>query len=95
MKFFYYLVSKLPIKVLYVFSDFFYVFISRFYRKKVVETNIKNSFPDLSEEQYKKIKKRFYKMPFKFKNSINDFRKPEKNWYNLELEIKKKNVKNS
>ena len=61
MKFFYYLVSKLPIKVLYVFSDFFYVFISRFYRKKVVETNIKNSFPDLSEEQYKKIKKRFYK----------------------------------
>ena len=61
MKFFYYLVSKLPIKVLYVFSDFFYVFISRFYRKKVVETNIKNSFPDLSGEQYKKIKKRFYK----------------------------------
>ena len=61
MKFFYHLVSKLPIKVLYVFSDFFYVLISRFYRKKVVETNIKNSFPDLSEEQYKKIKKRFYK----------------------------------
>ena len=61
MKFFYHLLSKLPIKVLYVFSDFFYVFISRFYRKKVVETNIKNSFPDLSEEQYKKIKKRFYK----------------------------------
>ena len=26
----------------------------------------------------------------KFKNSSNDFRKPEKNWYNLELEIKKK-----
>ena len=62
MNFFYHLVSKLPIKVLYVFSDFFYVFISRFYRKKVVETNIKNSFPDLSEEHYKKIKKRFYKI---------------------------------
>ena len=71
MKFFYHLVSKLPIKVLYVFSDFFYVFISRFYRKKVVETNIKNSFPDLSEEQYKKIKQRFYKnfcMKFLAKN---------------------------
>ena len=26
----------------------------------------------------------------KFKNSSNDFRKPEENWYNLELEIKKK-----
>ena len=61
MKFFYHLVSKLPIKVLYVFSDFFYVFISRFYRKKVVEANIKNSFPDLSKEQYRKIKNRFYK----------------------------------
>ena len=61
MKYFYYLVSKLPIKLLYFFSDFFYVFISRFYRKKVVETNIKNSFPGLSEHQYKKIKSRFYK----------------------------------
>lgn len=61
MKYFYYLVSKLPIKLLYFFSDFFYVFISRFYRKKVVETNIKNSFPGLSEDQYKKIKNRFYK----------------------------------
>tara|TARA_B100000902_G_scaffold339247_1_gene341344 strand:- start:4293 stop:5126 length:834 start_codon:yes stop_codon:yes gene_type:complete len=61
MKYFYYLVSKLPIKLLYFFSDFFYVFISRFYRKKVVETNIKNSFPGLSEDQYKKIKSRFYK----------------------------------
>ena len=61
MKYFYNIVSRLPMSFLYFLSDIFYVFISRFYRKKVVEANIKNSFPDLSEKQYKKIKKRFYK----------------------------------
>ena len=57
MKYFYNIVSRLPMSFLYFLSDIFYVFISRFYRKKVVEANIKNSFPDLSEKQYKKIKK--------------------------------------
>ena len=61
MKYFYNIVSRLPMSFLYFLSDIFYVFISRFYRKKVVEANIKNSFPDLSEKQYKKIKNRFYK----------------------------------
>ena len=61
MKYLYHLISKLPIGVLYFLSDIFYVFISRFYRKKVVEMNIKNSFPNLSEDDYKKIIDRFYK----------------------------------
>ena len=60
MKFFYYLFSRLPIRVLYIFSDIFYVFSSRFYRKKVVDINIRNSFPNLSQSQYNKIKNRFY-----------------------------------
>lgn len=60
MKFFYYLFSRLPIRVLYIFSDILYVFISRLYRKKVVEMNIRNSFPNLSDSQYKKIQNRFY-----------------------------------
>ena len=62
MKFFYHLVSKLPIKVLYVFSDFFYVFISRFYRKKVVETNIKNSFLIFQRNSIRKLRKGFIKI---------------------------------
>ena len=61
MKYLYHLISKLPSGVLYFLSDIFYVFISRFYRKKVVEMNIKNSFPNLSEDDYKKIIDRFYK----------------------------------
>ena len=60
MKLFYYIVSKLPMSFLYLLSDIFYVVISRFYRKKVVETNIRNSFPKLSERELIQIKNRFY-----------------------------------
>ncbi len=60
MKYIYYIVSRLPMSFLYFLSDIFYIFISRFYRKKVVEMNIKNSFPKLSEKELIKIKKRFY-----------------------------------
>jgi Lauroyl/myristoyl acyltransferase len=60
MKYFYNIVSKLPMSFLYFLSDVFYVFISRFYRKKVVEMNIKKSFPNLSERELVKIKNRFY-----------------------------------
>ena len=60
MKYFYNIVSRLPMSFLYFLSDIFYIFISRFYRKKVVEMNIKNSFPKLSEKELIKIKKRFY-----------------------------------
>ena len=44
-----YLFSLLPLRVLYIVSDFFYVIIYHIagYRKKTVEKNLKNSFPEM------------------------------------------------
>lgn len=56
------LVSKLPLKVLYAFSDLIY-FLNTFiigYRKKVVYDNLKNSFPDKSEKELKEIYRKFF-----------------------------------
>ncbi|RNA62561.1 lipid A biosynthesis acyltransferase [Chryseobacterium nematophagum] len=57
-----YLISKLPLKILYIFSDiiFFlnYYFIR--YRKKVITENLKNSFPNKSNEEIAEIRKKFY-----------------------------------
>lgn len=56
------LFSKLPLKILYVLSDFifFILYYIAGYRKKVVFENIKNSFPEKSDEEIKKISKEFY-----------------------------------
>ncbi|CAA7195940.1 lysophospholipid acyltransferase family protein [Chryseobacterium potabilaquae] len=58
-----YLISKLPLKILYIFSDiiFFlnYYFIR--YRKKVITENLKNSFPNKSNEEIAEIRKKFYR----------------------------------
>lgn len=58
-----YLISKLPLKILYVFSDimFFlnYYFVG--YRKNVITQNLKNSFPEKSEQELEEIKKKFYR----------------------------------
>ncbi|MBW8362733.1 MAG: lysophospholipid acyltransferase family protein [Kaistella sp.] len=56
------LISHLPLKILYVFADliFFFTFYVFGYRKKVVSENIKNSFPDKSEEELQKIRKNFF-----------------------------------
>lgn len=58
-----YLISKLPLKVLYIFSDiiFFlnYYFIG--YRKKVITENLKNSFPNKTDAEIAKIRKDFYR----------------------------------
>lgn len=55
--------SKLPLSVLYVLASFLYfiVYYVVGYRKKVVFENLKNSFPEKSEQELKKIQKRFYK----------------------------------
>jgi KDO2-lipid IV(A) lauroyltransferase len=55
-------VSLLPFRVLYVFSDFIYVIFYYIagYRKNVVRTNLKNSFPGKSGEELKRIEKQFY-----------------------------------
>lgn len=61
--FFVKLLSRLPFRVLYAFSDFLF-FISYHvvkYRRKLVWKNLKNSFPDKSDEELKKIEKTFYK----------------------------------
>ncbi len=57
-----YLISKMPLKILYIFSDiiFFlnYYFVG--YRKKIITQNLKNSFPEKSPKEIAEIRKKFY-----------------------------------
>lgn len=55
--------SRLPLSVLYIFSDFLYL-IARFvirYRKKTIDENLKFAFPDKSEKERKHIRNKFYR----------------------------------
>ena len=54
--------SKLPFRVLYVFSDlvFFILYYIVGYRKDVVRFNLKTAFPNMDEVTLKKTEKRFY-----------------------------------
>lgn len=58
-----YLFSLIPIRVLYLFSDFAYFIIYHLirYRRNVVKTNLQNSFPEKNENELKGIEKEFYK----------------------------------
>lgn len=60
---FLYPLSLLPLKVLYVFSDFLSFIIMRVcgYRKGVIYTNLARSFPDLKYNEIKKITREFDK----------------------------------
>lgn len=60
---FIYGVSLLPFRLLYLLSDSIYFLIYRVlgYRKDVVLTNLRNSFPDKSEAEIKEIASRFYR----------------------------------
>ncbi len=60
---FLYLLSILPFFLFYGVSDFFFVLIYYVmgYRKKVVYTNLKNSFPEKSHEELKTIERKFYR----------------------------------
>lgn len=60
---FIYLISILPFRVLYAISDFMYFVLYRVlgYRKDVVLTNLRNSFPEKSEAEISKIAKDYYK----------------------------------
>lgn len=56
------IISILPFRVLYIFSDiisFIFYYILR-YRRKVVLDNLKSSFPEKSEAELNKLTKRFY-----------------------------------
>jgi len=56
-------VSRLPFSMLYVLSDglFYLMFYGVGYRRKVVFQNLKNSFPEKSEQELKKIARKFYR----------------------------------
>ena len=60
---FLWIISILPFKILYIFSDilYFWVYLVFGYRKKVVRTNLSLCFPEKSEKERKEIEKKFYK----------------------------------
>lgn len=51
--FFWYLLSLLPLSVLYVFSDLLYfpIYYCVRYRRRIVRKNLTESFPELSKEK--------------------------------------------
>jgi KDO2-lipid IV(A) lauroyltransferase len=57
------ILSLLPFWILYLFSDFVYLVLYYIvsYRRKVVATNLKNSFPEKTDEERKTIEKKFYR----------------------------------
>jgi len=59
----YSLINLLPLRVLYLLSDFLFLILYYFpsYRRNIVEANLKNAFPEKSEKERKDIEKRFYK----------------------------------
>ena len=59
---FLWLISILPFKMLYAFSDVIYFIIYRVvgYRKKVVRSNLELVFPEKSEKEIKSIMRKFY-----------------------------------
>jgi KDO2-lipid IV(A) lauroyltransferase len=58
----FYILSLLPLRALYILSDFIYALIYYVfgYRKKVVMENLRIAFPEKTEEERKKIAKKFY-----------------------------------
>jgi KDO2-lipid IV(A) lauroyltransferase len=58
-----YLISILPFWILYGVSDFLFLMVYYVigYRKKVVYENLKNSFPEKSHEELKKIERKFFR----------------------------------
>lgn len=59
---FFYLVSLLPLWILYGIGDFIYVLVlTSGYRKKVVWNNLKTAFPEKADAELKKISRKFYR----------------------------------
>ncbi len=57
------ILSLLPLRILYAFSFLLYIvlyYISA-YRRKVVDKNLRNSFPDKNEAEIRLLSKKFYK----------------------------------
>jgi Kdo2-lipid IVA lauroyltransferase/acyltransferase len=60
---FIYLVSLLPFPLLYAVSDFFFVLLYHVlkYRRGVVISNLRNSFPGKNEEEIRRMERAFYR----------------------------------
>jgi KDO2-lipid IV(A) lauroyltransferase len=58
-----YLVSLLPFPILYLLSDTVYLLLYHVagYRRKVVEENLRNAFPEKSEQEIREISSRFFR----------------------------------
>ena len=56
------LLALLPFRALYALSDCLYVLLRYVvgYRKKVVRTNLRNSFPEKSKHELREIERKFY-----------------------------------
>ena len=54
--------SYLPLRVLYIISDFIFLFVFYIikYRRKVVKQNLKNSFPRKTDKELNNIERKFY-----------------------------------
>ena len=57
------IITLLPLKVLYLSADFLYLVLYHFvgYRRKVVASNLSNSFPEKDSKELKIIEKKFYR----------------------------------
>lgn len=60
---FIWLLSRLPMRILYIISDFFFIIIYHVfgYRKKVITQNLAYAFPKKSDKEKQLIAKKFYK----------------------------------
>ena len=60
---FIWIISRFPMRVLYIISDLFYILVFYIirYRKEVVLDNLKLAFPKRPEEELLKIRKKFFK----------------------------------
>ncbi len=55
-------ISILPMPVLYLLADLFFILVLIIgYRRKVITTNLKNSFPEKSNKEIRKIRVKFYR----------------------------------
>jgi KDO2-lipid IV(A) lauroyltransferase len=57
------IITLLPLRILYVFSDFLYIILFHVtgYRKKIVENNLRNAFPEKTDMERSLIEKKFYR----------------------------------
>jgi len=58
-----YIITLLPLRVLYLLSDLIFLFLYYFpsYRREIVAKNLRNAFPEKSEEELKIIARRYYR----------------------------------